>query len=83
MGKHREAIDVFEEAGSLGTDDWEIYHNKGLCHMYLKEYVEAVEDFQLANEIEKHDVTYIQLGKVYTLQEMYPQVCHHIRAMIN
>ena len=38
LGKHREAIEVFEEAGSLGTDDWEIYHNKGLCRMYLKEY---------------------------------------------
>jgi len=73
LGRHRDAIEVFEEAQSLGADDWEIFHNRGLCHMYLKQYTEAAEHLQLANDIEKHDATFVQLGKVYTLQEMYPQ----------
>jgi len=41
--------------------------------MYLKQYNEAVENFQLANAMERHDATYMQLGKVFTLQEMYQQ----------
>lgn len=28
-GKHKQAIDVYEEAQRIGIDDWEVYHNKG------------------------------------------------------
>jgi len=70
-GKHKQAIDVYEEAQRIGIDDWEVWHNKGLCHLYLKEYANAIEDFQQANAIQRHDATYMQLGKVYTLQENY------------
>lgn len=38
LGKHRAAIDVYEEASKIGAPDWEIMHNKGLCLMYLKQY---------------------------------------------
>ena len=70
-GKHKQAIDVYEEAQRIGIDDWEVYHNKGLCWLYLKEYGAAIEDFKTANSIQRHDSTYMQLGKVYTLQENY------------
>lgn len=71
LGKHRQAIDVYEEALKLVKEDWEIWHNKGLCNLYLKQYDGAVECFKQANFIKRHDVTYMQLGKVYTLQEQY------------
>ena len=29
LGKHRAAIDVYEETQKIGFDDWEIWHNKG------------------------------------------------------
>jgi len=32
---------------------------------------EAEEAFATANAIQKHDATYLQLGKVYALQEKY------------
>ena len=70
-GKHKQAIDVYEEAQRIGIDDWEVYHNKGLCHLYLKNYAQAIDDFKQANAIQRHDATYMQLGKVYTLQENY------------
>lgn len=70
-GKHKQAIDVYEEAQRIGIDDWEVYHNKGLCLLYLKNYAKAIEDFKQANSIQRHDSTYMQLGKVYTLQENY------------
>jgi len=39
----------------------------------LKEYEQAAEMLQLANALERHDITYIQLGKVYSLQQMHHQ----------
>ena len=34
LGRHRAANDVYDEAQKLAPDDWEVWHNKGLCHMY-------------------------------------------------
>jgi Bardet-Biedl syndrome 4 protein len=71
LARHKAALDVYEEALRIGVDDWEIWHNKGLCNMYLKQYEQSAECFKRANSIQRHDTTYIQLGKVYTLQEQY------------
>jgi Bardet-Biedl syndrome 4 protein len=71
LGKHKAAIDVFEEAKKLSSEDWEIWHNEGLCCVYLKQYDRALDAFQNANSIQRHDSTFMQLGKVYTLQEDY------------
>jgi len=71
LGKHRAAIEVYDEAQNVSPDDWEIWHNKGLCHMYLRQYETSVECFSKANAIQRHDVTFMQLGKVYALQEDY------------
>eukprot|EP00357_Protocruzia_adherens_P018472 CAMPEP_0115007542 /NCGR_PEP_ID=MMETSP0216-20121206/21264_1 /TAXON_ID=223996 /ORGANISM="Protocruzia adherens, Strain Boccale" /LENGTH=425 /DNA_ID=CAMNT_0002374549 /DNA_START=39 /DNA_END=1316 /DNA_ORIENTATION=- len=72
LGKHRPAIEVYNEAQKLNEDDWEIWHNKGLCLMNLRDYEESADCFRQANLIQKHDVTYVQLGKVYALQEDFP-----------
>lgn len=71
LGKHKAAIDVYEEAHRIGVDDWEIWHNKGMCFMYMKHYDKAVECFRQANSSQRHDTTFVQLGKVYTMQENY------------
>lgn len=71
LGKHRAAIEVYDEAQKFSRDDWEIWHNKGLCHMYLRQYECSVDCFTKANAIQRHDVTFIQLGKVFALQEDY------------
>ncbi|CAJ1419856.1 unnamed protein product [Effrenium voratum] len=71
LGKHRGAIEVYDEAQKISPDDWEIWHNKGLCHMYLRHYDSSIECFSKANAIQRHDVTFMQLGKVYALQEDY------------
>ncbi|KAJ0400743.1 hypothetical protein P43SY_005464 [Pythium insidiosum] len=70
LGKHTAAIEVYEEIISMGkSDDWEIHHSIGLCYMYLKEYDRAIDCFQQANAINRHDATFLQLGKVFTLRE--------------
>ena len=72
LGKHRDALEVYEEAQAVGSDDWEVFHNMGVCRMYLKEYDKAAEMLQMANAMERHDTTYIQLGKVHALQSLQP-----------
>ncbi len=71
LGRHRAAIDVYLEAQSIGVDDWEIWHNKGLCQLYLKNHDDAIASLQRANEIERHDSTFLQLGKIHSLREDY------------
>eukprot|EP00397_Hematodinium_sp_SG-2012_P028840 GEMP01030404.1.p1 GENE.GEMP01030404.1~~GEMP01030404.1.p1 ORF type:complete len:400 (+),score=64.75 GEMP01030404.1:35-1234(+) len=71
LGKHRAAIAVYDDAHKFKPDDWEIWHNKGLCHLYLRSYGAAEDCFQQANSIQRHDITFLQLGKVYALQENF------------
>eukprot|EP01112_Ceratiomyxa_fruticulosa_P004571 TRINITY_DN1510_c0_g1_i3.p1 TRINITY_DN1510_c0_g1~~TRINITY_DN1510_c0_g1_i3.p1 ORF type:complete len:446 (-),score=106.20 TRINITY_DN1510_c0_g1_i3:95-1432(-) len=71
LGKHREAIGIFESAERFVQDDWEIWHCKGVCLTYLQEYERAAECLKRANAISRHDSTYMQLGKLYSIQENY------------
>ncbi|GLC34848.1 Bardet-Biedl syndrome 4 protein [Pleodorina starrii] len=73
LGKHKAAVDVYEEAAKFGAPDWEIMHNKGLCYMYLKQYDRAIESFRIAIDIQPHDSTFLQLGKVYSMMDDYAQ----------
>ncbi|XP_023568337.1 Bardet-Biedl syndrome 4 protein [Octodon degus] len=38
LGKHKAAIEVYNEAARLNQKDWEIFHNLGVCYMYLKQF---------------------------------------------
>lgn len=67
LGKHKMALEVFEEAERIDPDDREVWHNKGLCTLYLKDYDAAIECFETANSIQRHESSYIQLGRVYRL----------------
>jgi len=71
LGKHKAAVDVYEEAQKIGAEDWEIWHNKGLCYMYLKQYPKATDCFERANSLTRHDSTFLQLGKVFQLQDNF------------
>ena len=69
MSKFVAAVAVYEEAQKIGFEDWEIWHNKGLCYMYMKEYEQAIDCFERANDVQRHDASYLQLGKIYCIQE--------------
>ena len=71
LGKHKQAIEVYSEAQRIGIDDWEVWYNKGLCYIQLKCYPEALDALQQSNTLQRHDSTYMQIGKVHTLQENY------------
>ena len=65
LGRHKSAIEVFDEAELLAPEDRDLHHNKGLCYFYLKQYDKAESCFESANSILRHESTYIQLGKLY------------------
>lgn len=67
LGKHKTALDVFEEAEQLNSEDREIWHNKGMCYLYLKQYDKSLECFELANSIQRNEITYTQMGRVHRL----------------
>ncbi|CAM9161315.1 unnamed protein product [Chrysoparadoxa australica] len=69
LGKHKAAIDVYNEAQRVqDQDDWEVWHNKGLCYKKLKQFEKAVDCLEQANCISRHDATYMALGNVYEEQ---------------
>ena len=67
LGKHKMALEVFEEAEHMSSEDREVWHSKGMCNLYLKQHDMAIECFETANQILPHESTYIQLGRLYRL----------------
>uniref|UniRef100_A0A673K6N3 Bardet-Biedl syndrome 4 protein-like n=1 Tax=Sinocyclocheilus rhinocerous TaxID=307959 RepID=A0A673K6N3_9TELE len=68
LGKHKAAIEVYNEAARLNQKDWEISHNLGVCYIYTKDFRSAEEQLNLALQLNKHDLTYMMLGKIHLLQ---------------
>ncbi|CAM9913416.1 unnamed protein product [Discosporangium mesarthrocarpum] len=83
LGKHKSALDVYDEAQKaretsnigpgrnmkyLESEDWEVWHNKALSFIALKQYPKALDCLKQANAISRHDSTFMQMGKVYQLQ---------------
>lgn len=60
-----------EKAAASSGGDWEIHHQVGLCHVFLKQYGDAEASFLAANAIAKHDATYVQLSKLFALQDKH------------
>ncbi|ETO11294.1 hypothetical protein RFI_26086 [Reticulomyxa filosa] len=63
FGQYEASIAIFKKAEELTGGDWELWHNHGLCCEHLKRYKEAIECYQNANSIQKHDNTFIRMAK--------------------
>ncbi|XP_016877939.1 BBSome complex member BBS4 isoform X2 [Homo sapiens] len=68
LGKHKAAIEVYNEAAKLNQKDWEISHNLGVCYIYLKQFNKAQDQLHNALNLNRHDLTYIMLGKIHLLE---------------
>jgi Bardet-Biedl syndrome 4 protein len=71
MGEHQGAIEMYDEALKLGTEDWESWHCKGQCYTFLTQYNLALGCLAEANSISHREATYIEMGKIYCAQEDY------------
>ncbi|XP_013857041.1 BBSome complex member BBS4 [Austrofundulus limnaeus] len=67
LGKHKAAIEIYHEAAKLNEKDWEISHNLGVCCYFIKDFKTAEEHLNTALQINKHDATFMMLGKVHLL----------------
>lgn len=65
LGKHKAAIEFYHEAAKLNNKDWEISHNLGVCYFFIKDLKHAEEHLNIALQINKHDRTFMMLGKVH------------------
>ena len=65
LGKHKEALGVFEEAERINSEDRMIWHSKGMCYRFLKQKAMAIECFETANGIQKHERTFHEIGELY------------------
>ncbi|XP_046842582.1 Bardet-Biedl syndrome 4 protein-like [Xenia sp. Carnegie-2017] len=84
LARHKAALEVYLEASKLNAEDWEIFHNQGVCYMYLKDYENAMTSLKGALQISRHDTSYVQLAKVHLLLndvnsaiEVYKQAVDH------
>ena len=71
IGRHKAAIEVFDECINLDSEDWEVYFYKGLSYKFLRIYDEAIANFTQANVIHKHENTYIELGRMFQIKQDY------------
>ncbi|CAL1533275.1 unnamed protein product, partial [Lymnaea stagnalis] len=68
LARHKAAIDVYNQAATISEKDWEIFHNLGVCYMYLREYTKAKDCLKQALSLRRHEVSFIMLGKIYLLE---------------
>lgn len=69
LGRHKLAIEAYKQAEVRSENtDWEIYHNLGVCHMYLKELEPAKDELLKAIHYHKNDQSFLTLGKIVLLQ---------------
>jgi Bardet-Biedl syndrome 4 protein len=68
MSRHRGALAVYEQILTAGVRDWHILHNMGVCYSFTDQLELAEQCLEEALELHKHDVTYLQLGKVLLQQ---------------
>lgn len=67
LGRHKNALGVFQEAEKLAPEDGEVWHNKGMCYLYIKQYEKSLECLETANSIQRNEVTLNQMGRVLRL----------------
>ncbi|XP_015916869.2 BBSome complex member BBS4 [Parasteatoda tepidariorum] len=68
LGRHKNAIDVYEEAARMNCKDWELCHNLGICYMQLQNNKQALDYFRQALQLRPHDDTFIALGQLHILE---------------
>ena len=65
LGRHKAAIDVFNECLKHTASDWEIVHNLGVCSWHLKNNEKAKLYFKEALNISKNELTFMMIAKIF------------------
>jgi Bardet-Biedl syndrome 4 protein len=73
LGRHAQALELYEELLKSVEEDWEVLHYTGLCHMNLGNNELAEEHLIRANLCSRHETTSLHLARLYVQQEQYEQ----------
>jgi Bardet-Biedl syndrome 4 protein len=57
LGKHTSAIDIYDEILMRSENDWEAYHEKGVCCMNLRNYEASYACFEKAMSLFSNEQT--------------------------
>lgn len=69
LARHKAALEVYNEISRQQSSiDWEVLHNQGICHLYLKEFTKAKEYLKAAIDNSRHEISFIHLGRVFALE---------------
>ncbi|XP_026543252.1 Bardet-Biedl syndrome 4 protein isoform X4 [Notechis scutatus] len=68
LGKHKAAVEVYNDAAQHNEKDWEIFHNLGVCYMQLKYFNKAKDQLNNALQLNRHDLTYMTLGRIHLME---------------
>lgn len=55
LGRYEEALELFEEIAEEGEEDPLWHFRVGFCHYYLKQYDEAIREFEIADKLDPED----------------------------
>lgn len=69
LGRHTDAIELYQGILTTGLRDWHVLHNKGVCHARVGQMQEANECLSGAIDQQPHTVTFLQLCKVLLQQD--------------
>lgn len=65
MSRYVSAIDVYDQIISKGARDWHVLHNRSICLSHIGRAEEAKACLREALSLHKHDISFLQLGKLY------------------
>lgn len=84
VGKYEDAIKFHEKAAAVnGKEDWEIFHQLGVCFMHLKEYEKAERNLNQALSLSRHDITFSTLANMYLEQNQMEKAIKVLKAAVS
>jgi len=78
LGRYEAAISIYSKAQAMQAadgeeDDWEIWHNLGLCFERLSRWSDCIDAYATANSVQQHDSTFMRLARVYVKRREFAQ----------
>ena len=83
LGRHQEAIVLFEKTRALFPEDLNPINNLGFEYLYLKDYPRAEKLLlEVVHKDPKFAMAYKNLGQLYLLQKKLPQALTSYRSAL-
>eukprot|EP01137_Pigoraptor_chileana_P019356 Opistho-2@80277 len=79
LGRHKAALEVYDEAADMSKTDWEIAHNRGMCCLQMNRIDKAKQHFASALAMEPHHVTHVQFAGACVIEGDLPAALEQLQ----